>query len=80
MATLKLSGALAALAGCEEIEVSATAYRGLLHEIDSILPEWDRAKIESMAFVIDGEIVDEPFLATFASDSELHFIEKIAAG
>ena len=80
MATLKLSGALAALAGCEEIEVSATDYRGLIQEIDSILPELDRAKIESMAFVIDGEIVDEPFLATFASDSELHFIEKIAAG
>ena len=80
MATLRLSGNLETLAGRNCIEVTALSYRDLLQELTVLLPCLPSEALTELAFVIDGEIVDQPFLATFEPRSELHFIQKIAAG
>lgn len=80
MAIVFFSSELEAILGCTQLKVAALTYRELLNELSECLPNYLEANVETFALVIDGEIVQEPFLATFEANSELHFIQKIAAG
>ena len=80
MAVVFFSSELENLFSCEQLQVTAVNYRELLVGPRERLPNVADANLEALALVIDGEIVQEPFLATFDPASELHFIQKIAAG
>lgn len=80
MAVVFFSSELERVLSCGELQVAALNYRELLRELSERLPNFADANLAALALVIDGEIVQEPFLATFDAGSELHFIQKIAAG
>lgn len=80
MALVCFNAGLEKVAGCANLTVTAQNYRALLKELTQRLPQLTQERLTPLALVIDGEIVQEPFLADFSADAELHFIEKIAAG
>lgn len=80
MALVCFNASLEQQAGCASLMVTAQNYRALIDELTQKLPALTRERLTPLALVIDGEIVQEPFLADFSADAELHFIEKIAAG
>lgn len=80
MALVCFNASLEKRAGCASLHVVALNYRALLEELTQRLPELTQEVLTPLALVIDGEIVQEPFLADFSAEAELHFIEKIAAG
>lgn len=80
MALVCFNAGLEKRAGCASLVVTAQNYRALLDELTQKLPHLTKDALTPLALVIDGEIVQEPFLADFSAEAELHFIEKIAAG
>ncbi|MBT3643951.1 MAG: hypothetical protein HN530_04060 [Gammaproteobacteria bacterium] len=80
MARVYFNASLEKHAGCVSVAVAAQNYRALLEELTQKLPQLTQEVLMPLALVIDGEIVQEPFLADFSAEAELHFIEKIAAG
>ena len=80
MALACFNASLEKHAGCANLTVAAQNYRALLEELTQRLPQLTQEVLTPLALVIDGEIVQEPFLAGFSAEAELHFIEKIAAG
>ena len=80
MALVCFNASLEKRAGCASLQVVALNYRALLEELTQRLPQLTQEVLTPLALVIDGEIVQEPFLADFCAEAELHFIEKIAAG
>ena len=80
MALVYFNASLEKHAGCASLTVAAQNYRALLEELSQRLPQLTQEVLTPLALVIDGEIVQEPFLADFSANAELHFIEKIAAG
>ena len=80
MALVCFNASLEKRAGCASLHVVALSYRSLLEELTQRLPQLTQEVLTPLALVIDGEIVQEPFLADFSAEAELHFIEKIAAG
>ena len=80
MALVCFNASLEKRAGCASLQVVALNYRALLEELTQRLPQLTPEVLTPLALVIDGEIVQEPFLADFSAEAELHFIEKIAAG
>ena len=80
MARVYFNASLEKRVGCVSVAVTAQNYRALLEELTQKLPQLTQEVLMPLALVIDGEIVQEPFLADFSAEAELHFIEKIAAG
>ena len=77
MALVCFNASLEKRAGCARLHVvAARNYRALLEELTQRLPELTQEVLTPLALVIDGEIVQEPFLADFSAEAELHFIEK----
>jgi len=66
--------------GAATIEVAAENYRDMVSELRRRFPALTGEIIRKQALAIDGMIVTEPLLETFAPDSELVFFAKIAGG
>ena len=66
--------------GVSEIELDVADYRGCLAKIQSLYPELQSDVLSRYMVTIDGVIMQSPFLEKLGPDSELVFINKIAAG
>ena len=66
--------------GVSEIELDVADYRGCLAKIHSLYPELQDDVLSRYMVTIDGVIIQSPFLEKLGPDSDLVFINKIAAG
>ena len=80
MARVVFSSELQQFTGEAECRVDQEIFRDIVQELATRYPRLDEEKLFEMAIAIDGEIIHEPLLERIASDSELHFMYRIAAG
>ena len=81
MATVVVMGEFRQYTGAvEEVEIEATSYRAACRELAERFPVLTPEVFAKFSVSIDGELVHEPLLETFAEDSELVFLPRIAAG
>jgi hypothetical protein len=68
------------LDGLEQVEVQARNYRALLRELSLRYPALDQPLFDRFVVAIDGELIHSPLLETLEPDSEVVFVQRIAAG
>ncbi len=66
--------------GVGETEIVATSYRAAVRELCGQFPQLTEQVFASCSVAIDGVQIHTPLLETFAADSELVFMPKIAGG
>ncbi|MBV1905599.1 MAG: MoaD/ThiS family protein [Pseudomonadales bacterium] len=63
-----------------EVEVQASTYRELVRKLGARYPGIEEVLLEDVAVAIDGEICHEPYMEKIATDSEVYFLHRLAAG
>ena len=66
--------------GLTQTEIMATNYRQAIKELSGRFPRLAEDDYQKFSIAIDGSIIHTPLLESFAEDSELVFIAKIAGG
>jgi sulfur-carrier protein len=81
MTTIVLADELQAFTGgVRQLEIEATTYRKAIAELQQRFPGLSPEVFARFSIAIDGSIVHTPLLETFAPDSEVVFIPRIASG
>jgi len=63
-----------------EVDVAAGNYRELVAELCERFPDLPEDTVRKQSLAIDGMIIHTPMLETFARDSDLVFLARIAGG
>jgi len=66
--------------GQERLRVDAPDVRRLLAELDRRYPGLGEALARNAAVAIDGEILPDPLLEPIGTESEVHFLPRVAGG
>ena len=66
--------------GLEVVEIDAPRVRELIAELVSRFPRLSPEMFNRLAVAIDGEIHNDADYLPLASDSEVHFVPRIAGG
>ncbi|MFT5131780.1 MAG: hypothetical protein ACI9SC_000242 [Gammaproteobacteria bacterium] len=64
----------------QQVELAVKSYRELLKELVNLYPGMSPDDLGNYMIMIDGLIIQTPFLEKLDPESELIFIRKIAAG